>query len=65
MKPAIVCIFLICPLFASNSAKFVTSASKVNDIWTPDQHLYIKGNVGLTRTTLDQLELWLDNKAPN
>lgn len=50
---------------ADDSALTVTSGTAVPEVWTPEQHLYVKGNLGLPHEKLDDLEAWLDVNAPN
>ena len=46
-------------------ARRVTQATDVVNIWKPQQHLYLKGNTGVSEENLAGLEKWLDDKAPN
>ncbi|MBN2506672.1 MAG: hypothetical protein JXQ71_08260 [Verrucomicrobia bacterium] len=47
----------------SAGAKRVASAAEVVVRWHPQQHLYVKGNVGLNEERLGELERWLDQHA--
>ena len=38
---------------------------EVVEEWSPDQHLRIKGQIGVSPERLDELESWLDANAPN
>jgi hypothetical protein len=51
----------------SDSARplVVTRATDVIRQWQPHQHLYVKGNLGVSTDLLDTLEQWLDNHATN
>jgi hypothetical protein len=39
-------------------------ATDVIELWKPDQHLYVKGNLGVSSSQLDALEAWLDANGP-
>ncbi len=43
----------------------IRNAKDVVNQWTADQHLYVKGDVGVSRTQLDRLEEWLDENGPH
>ena len=43
----------------------VGSASEVVSNWSKDQHLYVKGDLGIGSQQLDGLERWLDQNAPH
>ncbi len=43
----------------------VTRATDVIRQWQPHQHLYVKGNLGVSPDLLDTLEQWLDHHATN
>ncbi|MBL9155394.1 MAG: hypothetical protein JNK37_23150 [Verrucomicrobiales bacterium] len=43
----------------------VERAVEVVARWTPDQHLYVKGDLGLAPDKLEGLETWLDTQAPH
>ncbi len=43
----------------------VQSANQVIEKWTPEQHLYVKGDLGISAENLDQLERWLDENGPH
>ena len=68
-------LFLICLIagglilsgFTSQAetARMVTRAVEIPEIWQPAQHLYIKGNPGLPVEKLAALETWLDANAPH
>ncbi len=50
---------------SAQSAVTVTNAEQVIQKWSPDQHLYVKGDVGITANVLGSLETWLDQRAPH
>ena len=43
----------------------ITSAEQTIEFWTPDQHLYVKGDLGIANRQLESLEDWLDDNAPH
>ncbi len=43
----------------------VKRATDVPEQWEEDQHLYVKGDVGLPPARLAELETWLDTNAPH
>jgi len=45
--------------------RFVPNGVSVPDAWDAQQHLYVKGKLGLPAESLVELEAWLDAKAPN
>jgi len=51
----------------SSSAVYpnITSASDVIDNWNANQHLYVKGDLGIGAEQLANLESWLDENGPN
>lgn len=40
-------------------------ATDIVDVWKPDQHLYIRGDLGVSQAQLNQLERWLDENGKN
>ncbi|MEM7317215.1 MAG: hypothetical protein AAF497_29155, partial [Planctomycetota bacterium] len=50
---------------AEERAVMVESARDVVSSWSPDQHLYVKGNIGLSASRLAKLEEWLDENGPH
>ena len=46
-------------------ATAVAQATDVVRQWQPQQHLYVKGNLGVSSAVLDALEAWLDQQATN
>ena len=46
-------------------ATTVAQATDVVRQWQPQQHLYVKGNLGVSSAALDALEAWLDQQATN
>ncbi len=49
----------------SGGAQRVEAATDVVGLWRPDQHLYVKGNLGVGSAQLDSLEGWLRAEARN
>ncbi|MCF7762671.1 MAG: hypothetical protein K9N62_03270 [Verrucomicrobia bacterium] len=47
------------------AARTVNQGTEVLKQWSPDQHLYIKGELGVGATQLSDLERWLRENAPN
>lgn len=46
----------------------IGSFVRIRDVienWTPEQHLWISGSLGVSQDRLDELETWLDENAPN
>ena len=52
-------------LTAGPAPVVLPQATKVVEVWRPDQHLYVKGELGVGRAQLDELEQWLDQKGQN
>ncbi len=52
-------------LVAGPGPKVVSEATQVVDVWRPEQHLYVKGELGVADRQLDALEQWLDENGPN
>jgi hypothetical protein len=50
---------------ASDQPLVIERGTDVISKWSPDQHLYVKGNVGVTPQRLAELESWLDQNASN
>lgn len=46
-------------------ARMVSSGQEILDHWNPDQHLYVKGDIRVGRSSLDELERWLDGNGKN
>ncbi len=49
----------------NDSAALVRSAEEVIQNWSPDQHLYVKGDLGISAEQLGKLEQWLDQHGPH
>lgn len=47
----------------ASRAERITRAVDLPRLWRPDQHLYVKGNLGVSPDRLDELEAWLDQNA--
>jgi hypothetical protein len=43
----------------------VANATDVVKLWQAQQHLYVKGNLGVSQDQLDSLQTWLDENALN
>ena len=43
----------------------VRSTNDLIEQWNPNQHLYVKGELGIGARQLDDLESWLDENAPH
>ncbi len=52
-------------LTAGPAPVVVPQATEVVNVWRPDQHLYVKGDLGVGRAQLDELEQWLDENGKN
>ncbi|HEX8537583.1 MAG TPA: hypothetical protein VF664_08970, partial [Cystobacter sp.] len=51
--------------WAGNQPRRVKSATSIVQVWSPSQHLYVKGDVGVSGAQLRELELWLTKRAPH
>ena len=52
-------------LFALQQASRINRIEDLLERWTPDQHLYVKGNLGVDDVRYADLEQWLDENAPH
>jgi hypothetical protein len=52
-------------LSASDGARELARGTEIIGEWKPEQHLFVKGNVGVSGERLAELEQWLDANAPN
>ncbi|MCP3097463.1 hypothetical protein LZ198_01095 [Myxococcus sp. K15C18031901] len=50
---------------AGTRPRGVQSATSVVGLWSPAQHLYVKGDVGVSGEQLAELEVWLTENAPH
>lgn len=50
---------------ASERASIIDRGTDVISKWSSDQHLYVKGNIGVDQSRLDELERWLDENGKN
>jgi hypothetical protein len=50
---------------ASEQAVKVSLGTDVPKVWTADQHVYVKGSLGVSSSRLNALEKWMDQNAPN
>lgn len=51
---------------AQQPSKSATQFNRINEVierWTPDRHLFVKGDLGIGAMQLDGLESWLDANA--
>ena len=55
--------FLAQPLEAQQAARSFESIGDVVSQWTEDQHLYVRGSVGISDDQLSKLETWLDENG--
>ena len=51
------------PVVAQQSAQSFSSISEVISNWNEQQHLYVRGAVGVSGNQLSKLESWLDNNG--
>jgi hypothetical protein len=58
-------LLLAAPACAQPSALPVDNVTGVIQNWRPDQHLYVKGDIGVGHRQLDGLEQWLDEHGPH
>lgn len=58
-------LFLTSPAAMAETALVVSKAVEIPQRWLPEQHLYVKGGVGLSTERLGALETWLDAHAPH
>lgn len=61
----LLCLSFILPLPLSAQARHVENTKEILEIWSPDQHLYVRGELPVTQQALDQLESWLDGHGKN
>jgi hypothetical protein len=50
---------------ASDEAVRIKQGTDLPAVWKKDQHLYLKGTLGVSSSKLNALEKWLDQNAPN
>jgi hypothetical protein len=68
LKNAIIMSFLSITwgsLCADESALRIRRIADVINLWQPQQHLYVKGNIGVDEERLSALEDWLDKHGDN
>lgn len=66
-RVGVVCFAFLVPQLTRGQAD-VAQVKRANDVieaWKPDQHLYVKGELGVARAQLTALEAWLDQHAPH
>ncbi|MES2468207.1 MAG: hypothetical protein V4675_12950 [Verrucomicrobiota bacterium] len=56
---------LTTPFCGAEPAQIVSRTVEIPRLWQPDQHLYVKGDIGLPAGRLAALEDWLDVHAPH
>jgi len=65
---ATACLFLLSlavatpPARAASEPQRVTSATEIVTLWSPSQHLYVKGDIGVSDGQLRELETWLTQR---
>ncbi len=71
-RPTLIASLLALFLAGSQTASHAQNAplkiNRVEDVienWSEEQHLYVKGELGVTQEQFEKLEAWLDKKAPN
>ncbi|MEZ6118944.1 MAG: hypothetical protein R3C28_20575 [Pirellulaceae bacterium] len=52
-------------LAAAQQATEIRSIEDVITQWSPEQHLYVRGDLGIGRQQLSDLEAWLDQHGPH
>ncbi|MEN8678959.1 MAG: hypothetical protein ABF391_02815, partial [Akkermansiaceae bacterium] len=58
-------MLLISSALSSEQAARVSTGVSVVETWAPNQHLYVRGDLGVPAETLDRLEQWLDENGRN
>lgn len=58
-------LLLISSALSSEQAARVSTGVSVVETWAPNQHLYVRGDLGVPAETLDRLEQWLDENGRN
>ncbi len=53
------------PTLALQQANRIGRIQDVIERWTPDQHLYVKGDLGIDAARYAELEQWLDEHGPH
>ncbi len=61
----LVCVFLAWPARGEERAVPIDHVGDVITKWQPDQHLYVKGDLGIGTQQLVSLEAWLDENGPH
>ena len=64
----VIAVNVASPVSAQLSESGVQKIDLVEDVidnWSPNQHLYVKGDVGASKNQLDKLEKWLDEHGPH
>jgi hypothetical protein len=64
--PVLLLSLVLCaPAQAASTPQRVKSAVSVVSVWSESQHLYVKGDVGVSEEQLAELEVWLTRSAPH
>src|SRR3712207_2648166 len=50
------------PAQAADEPRRVTHATDIVSLWSPSQHLYVKGDIGVGDKQLRELETWLKKR---
>ncbi|TQF14131.1 hypothetical protein FJV41_20285 [Myxococcus llanfairpwllgwyngyllgogerychwyrndrobwllllantysiliogogogochensis] len=53
------------PVEAARKPRSIQSATSVEKLWSESQHVYVKGDVGVSEEQLEELEAWLATNAPH
>ncbi|MCP3168717.1 hypothetical protein [Myxococcus qinghaiensis] len=53
------------PVEAARKPRSIESATSVVKLWSESQHVYVKGDVGVSEEQLEELEAWLATNAPH
>ncbi len=52
-------------LTATDQAASINRGTDIVDAWRPDQHVYVKGDIGISSGQLNRLESWMDEHGKN
>ncbi|MEM1294545.1 MAG: hypothetical protein AAGH89_04215 [Verrucomicrobiota bacterium] len=58
-------LVLVASNFAADRALTLSYGTDLVEAWIPGQHLYVKGNLGISSGQLKELEAWLDESGEN
>ena len=59
------CALVACPVLGQQREVSISQVGDVISKWQPDQHLYVKGDLGIGKQQLASLESWLDENGPH